>query len=91
MSKERAESQAAYHHPWPLEAWPDVPTRFVLCTEDRFLPPTFLRQVVSSRLGIVPEEIVAGHCVALSRPKELADLLVGDALGPAGPSGAEGI
>jgi pimeloyl-ACP methyl ester carboxylesterase len=77
MSKERSESQAAYNSPWPLEAWPDVPTRFVLCTEDRFLPPAFMRKVVSTRLGIVPDEIAAGHCVALSRPGELADLLVG--------------
>jgi thioesterase domain-containing protein len=38
LSRERPESQAAYHSPWPLEAWPDVPTRFVLCTEDRFFP-----------------------------------------------------
>ncbi|NUR89746.1 MAG: alpha/beta hydrolase [Nonomuraea sp.] len=62
---------------WPLESWPPVPTRFVLCTEDRFFPPEFFRRLVSERLGIVPEEIAAGHCVALSRPKELADLLTG--------------
>jgi pimeloyl-ACP methyl ester carboxylesterase len=81
LSKERSESHAAYHSPWPLEAWPDVPTRFVLCTEDRFFPPAFMRKVVSKRLGVAPDEIAAGHCVALSRPKELADLLVGYAIG----------
>jgi hypothetical protein len=58
-----------------------VPTRFVLCTEDRFFPPAFMRKVVSKRLGVAPDEIAAGHCVALSRPKELADLLVGYAIG----------
>lgn len=62
--------------PWPLDGWPPVPTRFVLCTEDRFFPPEFMRRVVASRLGIVPDEIAAGHAVALSRPKELASLLV---------------
>ena len=61
--------------PWPLDAWPDVPTKFVLCTEDRFFPPDFYRRLVAERLGIEPVEITAGHCVALSRPKELADLL----------------
>jgi hypothetical protein len=35
-----------------------------------------MRTVVSMRLGVTPDEIAAGHCVALSRPKELADLLV---------------
>ena len=76
MSKERSESNTAYNSPWPLDAWPAVPTRFVLCTEDRFFPPAFMRRVVSERLGIIPDEIAASHCVALSRPKELADLLV---------------
>ncbi|MEY2936235.1 MAG: hypothetical protein RL033_6984, partial [Pseudomonadota bacterium] len=33
--------------------------------------------VVAERLGVVPEEIAAGHCVALSRPKQLADILEG--------------
>jgi pimeloyl-ACP methyl ester carboxylesterase len=76
MSKERSESNTAYNSPWPLDAWPAVPTRFVLCTDDRFFPPAFMRRVVSERLGIIPDEIAASHCVALSRPKELADLLV---------------
>ena len=67
--------------PWPLEAWPDVPTKFVLCTEDRFFPPDFFRRLVAERLNIVPDEIRAGHCVALSRPKELARLFEGYAAG----------
>jgi pimeloyl-ACP methyl ester carboxylesterase len=77
LSKERSESTTAYHDPFPLDAWPAVPTRFVLCTEDRFFPPDFMRRVVAERLGIVPDEIAAGHGVALSRPAELADLLLG--------------
>jgi hypothetical protein len=47
----------------------------VLCSEDRFLPPDFLRGLAADRLGIIPDEIAASHCVALSRPTELADLL----------------
>ena len=77
MSRERSESNTAYNDPWPLDAWPAVPTRFVLCTEDRFFPPDFMRRVVAERLGIVADEIAAGHYVALSRPAELADLLAG--------------
>jgi pimeloyl-ACP methyl ester carboxylesterase len=78
MSKERAHpSEAAMNSPWPLKAWPDVPTTFVLCDQDRFFPPAFFRRLVPERLDIIPDEIAAGHCVALSRPKELADLLVG--------------
>ena len=73
--RSRGQSDTPGHAPWPLKAWPSVPTRFVLCTEDRFFPPAFMRQVVADRLGVVPDELAAGHAVALSRPKELADLL----------------
>jgi pimeloyl-ACP methyl ester carboxylesterase len=77
LSKERSESDTAYHEPWPLDAWPAVPTKFVVCLEDRMFPPEFMRRLVADRLGIEPDEIVAGHCVALSHPKELADMLAG--------------
>jgi pimeloyl-ACP methyl ester carboxylesterase len=71
----RAQSDTPTREPWPLETWPDVPTRFLLCRDDRLLPAAFLRRVVQERLGITPDEIDAGHCVALSRPKELAERL----------------
>lgn len=77
ISNERSESEAAYDDPWPLDSLPAVPTWFVLCTEDRLFPAAFMRRVVSERLGVVPDEIAASHCVALSRPHELADLLDG--------------
>jgi pimeloyl-ACP methyl ester carboxylesterase len=77
MRRERSESEVAYNSPWPLAAWPSVPTRFVVCTEDRFFPAAFLRRVAAERLGIVPDEIAAGHCVALSRPEDLGRLLDG--------------
>jgi pimeloyl-ACP methyl ester carboxylesterase len=77
MSKERRQSDTPGRDPWPLDAWPAVPTRFVLCTEDRFFPPSLMRRVVADRLAITPDEMAAGHCVALSRPRELTNLLVG--------------
>ena len=73
---DRGESTAVWNTPWPLDAWPDVPTRFVLCRDDNFFPAAFLRRVVRERLGVVPDEIAGGHCVALSHPKELADRLM---------------
>jgi pimeloyl-ACP methyl ester carboxylesterase len=74
---DRGESSVVYETPWPLDAWPDVPTRFILCKDDRFLPASFLRRVAHERLGIVPDEVPGCHCVALSHPKELTDLLLG--------------
>ncbi len=77
MRRERSGWIAGLYEPWPMDAWPSVSTRFVLCTEDRFFPAPFMRRVVADRLGIEPDEIEAGHCVALSRPAEVATLLAG--------------
>lgn len=62
--------------PWPLDAWPDVPTRFFQGRDDRFFPLEFQQRVVGERLGVPVEELPGGHLLALSRPVELADLLV---------------
>ena len=76
---------AAYEHardhaggwsdPSPLRAWPDVPTRYLLCRDDHCFPPDFARAHVAERLGITPDEIDGGHMVALSRPRALAERL----------------
>ena len=58
--------------PWPLGAWPDVPTRFLLCMDDRFFPPEWMRGIVRDRLGIEPDEVPGGHCAYLSQPGPLA-------------------
>jgi hypothetical protein len=47
----------------------------VIGRNDRFFTPDWLRAVVRDRLGIEPDELEAGHTIALSRPRELADLL----------------
>lgn len=61
--------------PSPLKAWPHVPTRVMLCRDDRLFPPPFIRRVARDRLGITPDEIDSGHTPALSRPRELAESL----------------
>jgi pimeloyl-ACP methyl ester carboxylesterase len=67
----RDQSGTPFEEPWPLDAWPDVPTRFLLCRHDRFFPAEFQRRVARERLGIVPDEVDGGHLPALSRPHEL--------------------
>src|SRR5262245_42545113 len=76
LRRTRRQSDTPGTEPWPLSDWPDVDTRFVLCRNDRLLPADFMRRVVLERLAIVPDELDTGHCAALSRPKELAELLV---------------
>jgi pimeloyl-ACP methyl ester carboxylesterase len=73
--EQRSQSGAPFEKPWPLQAWPDVPTRYVLCRHDRLFPAEFMRRVVQERLNITPNEIDSGHLPALSQPKELAELM----------------
>jgi len=75
MEHGRRQSEAPGRKPWPLAAWPQVPTRYLLCREDRMFPAGWMREVVRERLGIEPDEIDGGHCPALSRPHELATRL----------------
>lgn len=74
--RSRGQSEATYRDAWPLRAHPDVPTRFVLCRDDHVFPPAFFRRLAPERLAVVPDEIPGCHCVALSHPVELADLLM---------------
>jgi pimeloyl-ACP methyl ester carboxylesterase len=68
----RPQSGTVFEQPWPLPAWPDGPTRFLLCRDDRLFPADFQRRVVPERLGLVPDEMDGGHLPALARPAELA-------------------
>lgn len=72
---ERNQTDADGDKPIPLDSWPNVPTRFLLCRDDHFFPPEFVRPLVRDRLGITPDEIDGSHSVMLSRPVELADRL----------------
>lgn len=73
---ERRQSGTPFEKPWPLTAWPDVPTRVLICRDDRFFPADFMRRVARERLGITPDEMDGGHVPALSRPRDLVDRLV---------------
>ena len=75
LRRGRHQSDTPGKDPWPLPAWPDVPTRFLLCRDDRVFPAEFMRRVARDRLGLTADEIDGSHCVALSRPAELANRL----------------
>ncbi|MET0134204.1 MAG: alpha/beta hydrolase [Kibdelosporangium sp.] len=72
---ESPQSGTPFEQPWPLAAWPDVPTRFLLCQDDRLFPAEFQRRVVRERLGIQPDEMPGGHLPALAHPAELVEWL----------------
>jgi pimeloyl-ACP methyl ester carboxylesterase len=74
--RERDEAAQALQQPWPLESWPDTPTRYLLCRDDRMFPAEWARRHARERLGIEPDEIDGGHYTTLARPRELTDRLV---------------
>ncbi len=76
MSDPVAQSGTPFTEPWPLAAWPDVPTRVLAARDDRFFPLDFQRRVARERLGLPVEEVPGGHLAALAHPAELVDRLL---------------
>lgn len=73
---EPQQSDTPFGQPWPLERWPDVPTRVIVGADDRLFPLEFQRRVVRSRLGLEVEVMPGGHLVALSQPEELVSRIL---------------
>jgi pimeloyl-ACP methyl ester carboxylesterase len=73
--REGDEASRTLNEPWPLDAWPDVPTRYLLCRDDRMFAAAWARRHARERLGIEADEIDGGHYITLSRPLELAERL----------------
>jgi pimeloyl-ACP methyl ester carboxylesterase len=75
----RPQESGSYRIPCPLDALPSVPSRYVLCAEDRIVDPGRSRRAAAERLGVEPVELPGSHSPYLSRPAALADVLVSDA------------
>jgi pimeloyl-ACP methyl ester carboxylesterase len=60
----------------PLEVWPDVPSTYILATEDRAVGQEWSRRR-AKEIGADLIEIEGSHSPFYSRPGELADVLVG--------------
>jgi pimeloyl-ACP methyl ester carboxylesterase len=62
----------SFEDPWPLDAWPDVPTRVIAGARDRLFPLDYMRRVARDRLGLDEVTVIdSGHLPALSRPEAL--------------------
>ena len=75
LARGRGQAEGPLGTPWPLAAWPDVPTRYLLCRDDRCFPADWARAHARDRLGIVADELDGGHMPYVSRPGELAERL----------------
>jgi hypothetical protein len=50
-----------------------VPTRYLLCRDDRMFTADWARRHARERLGIEADEMDGGHYISISRPRELAE------------------
>jgi len=72
---QRPQGWAAIEQPWPGRSLPVVPCTYVLCTEDKIIPPARQLQM-AARLGVDVVEIASDHAVFNLKPRELATILV---------------
>lgn len=66
----------AFVEPCPIDAWPDVPSTYILMTSDLAVSNDWSRRVARDRLGVTPIELPGSHSPFYSRPAELVDVLV---------------
>jgi pimeloyl-ACP methyl ester carboxylesterase len=60
----------------PLQEWPEVPSSSIHGRDDRLLALEFARQVATEQLGTVTLELDGGHSLFMSRPAEVAEVIV---------------
>jgi pimeloyl-ACP methyl ester carboxylesterase len=70
-----AHSAAGFGQPLRAAAWRDIPSTYVLCTEDRAINPEFQRALTTRTTTLV--EWPTSHSPFFSRPDLVADLLIG--------------
>ena len=76
MAKLRRQARAPLREPCPLDELPDVERVSIVCREDRAVSPDWSRAATQTLLGVEPVELPGSHSPFLSRPAELAELLV---------------
>ena len=72
LARSRDQADKPLGEPWPLAAWPDVPTRYLLFRDDRCFPAEWARRHARERLGIEADAIDGSHMAYVSRPAEVA-------------------
>jgi len=73
----RPQSGRLFAEPSPMDAWPAVPSTYILMTEDKSVAPDFSRWIARERLGVEAIEMPGSHSPYFSHPAELADILTG--------------
>ncbi|MGI9084212.1 MAG: alpha/beta fold hydrolase [Aeromicrobium sp.] len=77
IARLRPQAQSPYAIPCPLDNYPDVPTTYIVCSEDRLVNPEWSREFALTRLGAELIELPGSHSPFMSRPADLAATLEG--------------
>ena len=72
----RPQSRAAQNEVCPLSELPEVPSTYVVCLDDRMASADWGRRTARERLDADVIELDGDHSPMISRPGELAELLV---------------
>ena len=76
FARSRAQAVRAYRDLWPLAALADVPSRYVLCADDRLMDNAFWAPAVRDRLGVEPLVMPGDHAPMAARSEQLVELIV---------------
>ncbi len=79
LTRATPQSQSAFGQPVRRVAWREVPSTYVVCTEDRAIPAAGQRAHAAKATRIV--ELACGHHPFLSQPEALAQIIA-DSAGP---------
>jgi pimeloyl-ACP methyl ester carboxylesterase len=68
-------AKQAILEPSPLQKWPQAPSSYISCSEDRTINPDWWAAAARERLYTNLIRMEAGHAPFVSRPAELAEIL----------------
>jgi pimeloyl-ACP methyl ester carboxylesterase len=74
VARLRPHVRAPFVEPVGGAAWREIPSTYIVCTEDRSLPVELQRDLFAPRAGFVVE-LASSHWPFLSQPERIADLL----------------
>jgi len=72
----RRQQWTVANEPCPLAAWPEVPARAIVCTDDRVLAAEVCAQRAEEQAGARVIRLGGGHSPMLAQPDVLVDVLL---------------
>jgi pimeloyl-ACP methyl ester carboxylesterase len=76
ISRMRPQARLPLREVTPLRSWPATPRTLIIAADDRCIPRESAVRTAQRLFGVAPIELPGGHCLALSQPTRLADVLV---------------